>query len=174
MSRKNRKRRDAPARDSGRAPAGSGSNSISQATLIAGAALIAVAAILVFSPARHFQFIALDDPQYVSANSRVLEGLSVDGLKWAFTATSFYWHPLTWISHMLDVELFGPSPGAHHMMNVLLHASSSASLFLALAQMTRAIGASAAVALLFALHPLHVESVAWIAERKDALSTLFL
>jgi hypothetical protein len=132
-----------------------------------------VVTVAVFLPARGFHFIALDDPQYVSANPMVLNGLSSQGIRWAFTATSFYWHPLTWMSHMLDVELFGAAPGAHHMVNVVLHGASTAVLFLALARMTRATGASLVTSLLFALHPLHVESVAWVAERKDVLSTLF-
>ena len=93
-------------------------------------------------------------------------------MRWAFTTTrAGNWHPLTWISHMLDVQLFGPAPGGHHLVNVLLHASRRALLFALLRGLTGALWRSAVVAALFAVHPLHVESVAWVAERKDVLST---
>ena len=132
-------------------------------------ALVAV----VFAQVREFGFISLDDPQYVSANPVVREGLSFAGVKWASTSTSFYWHPLTWMSHMLDVSLFGMDAGAHHVMSAIIHAGSTALLFLSLRTMTGSSGRSAFVAALFAVHPLHVESVAWVAERKDVLSTFF-
>ena len=102
------------------------------------------------------------------------EGLSLHGLRWALTSTeASNWHPLTWASHMLDVELFGLDPGAHHLVNVALHLVNSCLLFELLRRMTGALGPSAAVALLFAVHPMHVESVAWVAERKDVLSAFF-
>jgi lipoprotein NlpI len=119
-------------------------------------------------------FINFDDDIYVSENPIVLRGLTLEGVKWAFTtfhATN--WHPLTWLSHMLDVELFGPSAGWHHGMNVLYHLLNTELLFLVLWRMTGGMWQSAFVAALFGVHPLHVESVAWIAERKDVLSTLF-
>jgi hypothetical protein len=136
-------------------------------------ALLAVVVLITYAPARNFGFILLDDPQYVSANARVLDGISIDGIRWAFATTDFYWHPLTWMSHMLDVSVFGRSPGAFHIVNVVLHTLSSVVLFVTLSRITKAAAASAAAALLFGLHPLHVESVAWIAERKDVLSTFF-
>jgi len=142
--------------------------------MLAIAALLAVIVGIVFLQLRNAQFISLDDPQYVSANPVVLRGLTLDGLKWAFGfGKAFYWHPLTWISHMTDVEMFGINAGAHHLMNVTLHAANAIVLFAALRALTKETVRSAFVAALFAVHPLHVESVAWIAERKDLLSTLF-
>ncbi|HPC48095.1 MAG TPA: hypothetical protein PLW83_08605, partial [Deltaproteobacteria bacterium] len=115
-----------------------------------------------------------DDPPYVTHNPHVLKGITAEGFRWAFTSVyGSNWHPLTWISHMLDVELFGMNAGMHHLTNTLLHALNSVLLFLVLEAATKARGKSALVALLFAVHPLHVESVAWVAERKDVLSTFF-
>ena len=138
------------------------------------AILLALGTLLVFWPARQFEFTNYDDGDYVYQNPTVLKGLTGEGVRWAFT-TGFAanWHPLTWLSHMLDCELWGVSPGAHHMTNVVLHAAATVALFFALLRMTRLAGRSAMVAALFALHPLHVESVAWVAERKDVLSGLF-
>jgi tetratricopeptide (TPR) repeat protein len=121
-----------------------------------------------------FEFINFDDPDYVTENNAVKNGLSLGGIFWAFT--HFYasnWHPLTWISHMLDCQLFGLQPGGPHIINMLLHAANAVLLFLLLQRLTGAQWRSAIVAALFALHPLHVESVAWISERKDVLSTFF-
>jgi len=119
-------------------------------------------------------FIKLDDPDYVTANAQVRKGLSAESMAWAFTSTdAANWHPLTWLSHMLDIQLFGMDAGRHHLTSLLLHALNAILLFLLLTRMTGALWRSALVAALFALHPLHVESVAWIAERKDVLSTLF-
>jgi tetratricopeptide (TPR) repeat protein len=117
-----------------------------------------------------------DDPGYVSGNAHVLRGLTWDGVGWAFTTHQMgNWHPLTWLSHMVDVQLFGPHPGAHHLVNVALHIANTLLLLAVLARATGEWWPSLLVAALFALHPLHVESVAWIAERKDVLSTcLFL
>jgi Flp pilus assembly protein TadD len=116
----------------------------------------------------------LDDELYVTANRQVQKGLTRESVAWAFTAThAANWHPLTWLSHMLDVELFGLRPGPHHLHSLLLHILNTLLLFLLLRRLTGALWRSALVAALFALHPLHVESVAWIAERKDVLSTLF-
>jgi tetratricopeptide (TPR) repeat protein len=119
-------------------------------------------------------FISYDDPIYVSENLVIQDGLTWKGFLRAFTTvTAANWHPLTWLSHMLDFQLFGMKPGLHHLVSVLLHVLNTAMLFLVLRQMTGALWRSAFVAALFALHPLHVESVAWIAERKDVLSTFF-
>ncbi len=128
----------------------------------------------VFMQTSHYQFLYFDDPLYVTDNPHVKEGLTIQNISWAFTtATASNWHPLTWLSHMIDVDLFGLKPGAHHLMNVLLHAINAVLLFLVLLRLTGAAGCSAFVAALFAVHPLHVESVAWVSERKDILSTLF-
>ena len=136
-------------------------------------ALIASVLALYAPTARH-EFVSLDDPAYIVDNPVVSRGLTVDGVRWAFTDTgSANWHPLTWLSHMLDVELFGMEPAGHHLHGALLHGLNAALLFLALGALTGSTWRSAAVALLFAVHPLRVESVAWAAERKDLLSGLF-
>ena len=120
-----------------------------------------------------FPFISLDDAGYVYANPRVAQGLVWSNVAWAFsTFEQANWHPLTWISHMADVSLFGLRPGPMHLVNAALHGANSALVFVALRRLTGAAGRSALVAALFALHPEHVESVAWIAERKDVLSVL--
>jgi len=135
---------------------------------------LAVATVAVYWPVGGYGFTNFDDPGYVSENPHVLAGLTWEGVRWAFTnAQEANWHPLTWLSHMLDCQLFGPSAGRHHLVNVGLHALSILLLFLVLARMTGRRWPSAMVAALFALHPLHVESVAWISERKDVLSALF-
>jgi protein O-mannosyl-transferase len=119
-------------------------------------------------------FVNFDDNRYVSENPHVLEGPTGESVAWAFTAVEqANWHPLTWLSHMLDVRLFGLDPGKHHLTSLLLHAANATLLFLLLVRMTGALWRPALIALLFAVHPLHVESVAWIAERKDVLSALF-
>jgi hypothetical protein len=120
------------------------------------------------------QFITLDDPTYIRENPMVNRGVTLDGLTWAFT--TFYaanWHPLTWIAHMIDSQLFGMNAGAHLLVNAVIHVANTLLLFWLLLGTTRARWPSALVAALFALHPLHVESVAWAAERKDTLSTFF-
>jgi tetratricopeptide (TPR) repeat protein len=120
------------------------------------------------------QFIILDDPDYVTKNPHVLSGLSWKNVIWAFTTGyAGNWHPLTWLSHQLDVQLYGLNPVGHHLTSLLLHVANSILLFLLLQRMTAAMWRSAFVAALFALHPLHAESVAWVAERKDVLSTFF-
>ena len=127
--------------------------------------------VALYWPVRQHGFTALDDQDYVSGNRQVQAGLTWEGVRWAFTTgAASNWHPLTWISHMLDVQLFGPEPGRQHLVNVLFHAFNAALLFALLQGMTGALWRSAVVAGLFAVHPLHVESVAWIAERKDVLS----
>ena len=128
----------------------------------------------VFWPVRVNEFINYDDQEYVTANVHVQHGLGWDGLAWAFrTGYAANWHPLTWLSHMVDVQLFGLSPAGHHLTNLLLHIANAILLFLFLRRITGALWRSTLVASLFALHPLHVESVAWVAERKDVLSTFF-
>src|SRR5262245_6208598 len=126
---------------------------------------------LAYLPSLGNGFLNYDDDSYVTANPVVRAGLGLDGVRWAFTTgTQANWHPLTWISHMLDVTLWGLNPGGHHATSLALHVAATLLLFAALARMTGALGRSAAVAALFAVHPLHVESVAWVAERKDVLS----
>jgi protein O-mannosyl-transferase len=122
-----------------------------------------------------FPFCAVDDHIYVTHNAPVLRGLSPGSLKWAFTTFhAANWHPVTWLSLMLDGQLCGLNPAGYHLANTALHALNAALLYLLLYTMTGALGRSAFAAAFFALHPMHVESVAWIAERKDVLSTLFL
>lgn len=128
----------------------------------------------VYFQARHFQFVDLDDPLYVTANANVQAGLSWANVAWAFTTGHApYWHPITWLSHMLDVELFGLDAGAHHLTNVLVHTANTLLLFGWLRRTTQAFWKSAFVAAMFAVHPLHVESVAWVTERKDVLAGCF-
>ena len=136
--------------------------------------LLAVATFAAFWQVTQCAFINFDDNDYVTQNSHVQDGLTMEGIGWAFTTGyAANWHPLTWISHMVDVELFGLQPGWHHLVNLLFHLAGTVLLFLVLHRMTKALWQSAFVAALFALHPLHVESVAWVAERKDVLSTFF-
>jgi tetratricopeptide (TPR) repeat protein len=138
------------------------------------AAALALSTTLLFARSAWQPFILFDDVHYLAENPMVLRGLSWSGVRWAFTTFYFgNWHPLTWLSYQLDVQLFGLDAGALHLESALLHGANAALLFLALDRMTGARGRSAAVALLFAVHPLRVESVAWAAERKDVLSTLF-
>src|SRR5438093_9026938 len=120
------------------------------------------------------RFITFDDPTYIEHNPMVNRGITLAGLAWAFT--TFYegnWHPLTWIAHMIDSQLFGMFAGGHLLVNALIHAANTLLVFWFLLRTTRARWSSALVAAFFALHPLHVESVAWAAERKDTLSTFF-
>jgi len=138
------------------------------------ALLLAFTTLVVFLPATRFAFLNYDDNDYVTENSFVKNGLTWTGIRWAFTAFhAGNWHPLTWLSHMTDCELFKLNAGAHHFDNVLFHAANAGLLFVLLRRLTEKIWPSALVAALFAWHPLHVESVAWIAERKDVLSTFF-
>jgi protein O-mannosyl-transferase len=131
-------------------------------------------AVAVYWPVTRSAFINFDDPDYVTQNTYVLSGLTWPGIAWAFQAGhSANWHPLTWLSHMLDVQLFGLQPGPHHLVNLLFHIANTLLLFLLFRRLTGATWRSAFVAALFAVHPLHVESVAWVAERKDVLSTFF-
>lgn len=139
---------------------------------IAAALLILIA--VVYAPVRDHPFLDWDDALYIFQNPWVTRGLTWGGLRWAFT-TGFanFWHPVTWLSHMAVVQAFGVEPGAAHLVNVGLHAANTVLVFGLLRGMTGATGRSAFVAAVFAAHPLHVESVAWLAERKDVISTLF-
>ncbi len=137
--------------------------------------LLAAIVFLAYLPTLQNGFTGYDDPDYVTSNSHVNTGLSAVNVLWAFTAEhAGNWHPLTWLSHMADCSLFGLAPEGHHLVSLLLHIANTLLLFLWLSAATGARGRSACVALLFGLHPVHVESVAWVAERKDVLSTLFL
>ena len=137
-------------------------------------ALLVLAVLVIYGQTLGFEFVDFDDGCYVTDNSRVQSGLSLNNVRWAFTTTAVAnWHPMTWISHMTDVTLFGLDAGLHHLTSVMLHAANSLALFLVLFRFTQDIRRSAFVAAVFALHPLHVESVAWISERKDVLSAFF-
>jgi Flp pilus assembly protein TadD len=136
--------------------------------------VLAAIVLIVFGQTLRHEFVNYDDSEYVTGNPKVVRGLSLDGIQWAFTHPhGGNWHPLTSISHMLDCQLYGLEPGGHHLTNVLLHLLAAVFLFLALRQLTGTLWSSAAVAAIFAIHPLRVESVAWIAERKDLLSGVF-
>jgi Flp pilus assembly protein TadD len=136
--------------------------------------ILVLTAVTVFWQVRNHEFINLDDSEYVTENRHVQNGLTLNSMIWAFTTTQVAnWHPLTWLSHMLDCQLYGLNPKGHHLTNVFLHLLNTLLLFFILQRMTGALWRSGFVAALFALHPLHVESVAWVAERKDVLSTLF-
>lgn len=140
------------------------------------ATCIVLAAVTLFAyrGVRNNDFVSLDDNDYVTQNHQVQHGVTLQSIEWAFTTFhASNWHPLTWISHMVDWSIYGNYPGGHHMTNAYLHAANSVLLFLLLLYMTGYAWRSAVVALLFALHPAHVESVAWIAERKDVLCSFF-
>ncbi|MGO9372074.1 MAG: tetratricopeptide repeat protein [Syntrophobacteraceae bacterium] len=135
---------------------------------------LTVAALIAFWQVNQCDFISYDDPTYVTENMHIGHGITMETIRWAFT--TYYasnWHPLTWMSHMLDVQLFGLNPRWHHLINLFFHITNTLLLFFIFHRMTKAPWKSAFVAALFALHPLHVESVAWVAERKDVLSTFF-
>lgn len=135
---------------------------------------LAAAILAVFAQVRHFDFVSIDDEVYVTQNIQVKNGISPEGVIWAFLTTFCeFWHPLTWLSLMLDSEIYGMRAGGYHLTNLLLHIFSTLLLFGLLCRMTAEVWKSAFVAGFFALHPLHVESVAWIAERKDVLSGFF-
>jgi hypothetical protein len=143
-------------------------------TILSICALLAAITWVVFAKTLGYPFVTYDDPQYVYENAKVAAGLSPGGIFWGFTHTvGGNWHPLTVISHMLDCQLFGLKPAGHHFINVFLHTTAVILLFVVLRAMTRTFWQSAFVAALFAIHPLHVESVAWISERKDVLSAVF-
>jgi tetratricopeptide (TPR) repeat protein len=143
------------------------------AVVIIGAILV-LATLAIYLPAVQMMFISFDDPDYVWRNPRVVGGLRWDSVWWSVSHSfASNWHPLTWVSHMLDFQLYGMNAGGHHATNVIFHTVNTLLLFVLLREMTGALWRSALVAALFALHPLHVESVAWVAERKDVLSAFF-
>jgi tetratricopeptide (TPR) repeat protein len=136
--------------------------------------MLALVTLVVYWPITHHGFTNFDDDGYITGNSHVKSGLTWSGMVWAFENTeTTNWHPLTWISHMVDCQLYGLNPGSHHLTNLLFHIANTLLLFLLLNELTGALWRSAFVAALFAWHPLHIESVAWAAERKDVLSAFF-
>jgi tetratricopeptide (TPR) repeat protein len=136
--------------------------------------LLAATTSIVYLPVYKYDFLNYDDNEYVTKNTHVTSGLTPENIFWAFSSVhSANWHPITWISHMVDCELFGLDAGRHHLTNLILHIVNTLLLFAVFTQMTKRLWSSAFVAAVFALHPLHTESVAWIAERKDVLCTLF-
>ena len=136
--------------------------------------LLAIATLGIYNPVTRHPFVNYDDDRYVTQNLHVRQGLTGETIFWAFTSTAeANWHPLTWISHALDVQLFHLNPAGHHYVNVLFHTANAILLFLLLWRATGSAGCSLMTAALFALHPLNVESVAWVAERKNVLSMLF-
>ena len=136
--------------------------------------LLAIAVLAAFWPVLDNDFVSYDDEKYVTRNRHVQMGLSLESVSWAWTTfAAANWHPLTWTSHMLDWQLYGDRPAGHHLSSLLWHLANTLLLFLVLRGLTGSIGRSAFVAALFGVHPLHVESVAWVAERKDVLSTWF-
>lgn len=162
------------------------SQPVDHRAFLVASAVIALLTLTIYSRVGNFEFNNFDDPDYVAQNETVQRGITLEGIRWAFTtnpasrlsATGTQdrmgnWHPLTWLSHMLDCQLFGATPGAHHWVSVVIHVCNSLLLLWVLYRYTNALARSAIVAALFAVHPLHVESVAWVAERKDVLSALF-
>ena len=135
---------------------------------------LAVITVIAFWKVHYSDFICGDDPLYVTENTHIMNGFTWEAVRWAFTNIyANFWHPLTMISHMLDVQLFGLNPHGHHLTSLLFHVASTLLLFFVFNRMTKAPWKSAFVAALFAVHPLNVESVAWVAERKNVLSTFF-
>jgi len=135
---------------------------------------LVIATSAVYWQVRNFEFIEYDDNDYITENSYVRSGLSLRGIKWAFTAAhSANWHPVTWLSHILDAEFYGLNAGGHHITSLFFHILNTLLLFQVLRQMTGALWQSGFAAAMFALHPLHAESVAWVSERKDVLSAFF-
>jgi tetratricopeptide (TPR) repeat protein len=168
-------RRQAKSRSSADSAGGPGVHSINRNkwTALLGV-LLAAATIALYSPVIGFPFLVIDDTDYVTSNLHVHGGLSWSTVKWAFTAfTAANWHPVTWLSHALDYQLFALNPAGHHFDSVLIHALNAVLLFLVLRWLTGRKGPSLLVAALFAWHPINVESVAWVAERKNVLSTFF-
>lgn len=151
------------------------SSSCETRALVVTSALVVAATLAVYIRSLGHEFSNIDDIEYILRNRRVLDGLTSDSVLWAFSAFhSANWHPLTWLSHMLDVQLYGTWAGRHHLTSILLHSANSVLLLVVLRLMTGSLWKSAFAAALFALHPQHVESVAWVAERKDVLSTFFM
>jgi hypothetical protein len=137
-------------------------------------ALLVLSTVIAYEQVRYNDFVSYDDGVYVKENPHVIGGITSESVRWAFTTShARNWHPVTWLSHMLDCEIYGLNPSGHHLTSLLIHIANTLLLFWVLEKMTGTIWRSAFVAAAFALHPLHVESVAWAAERKDVLSGLF-
>jgi len=177
-------RSSAPASPAGEMPGGADSRSpesecrpagLNDRWRVPGVCLFLAAIIwVVFGQTLGHEFVNYDDDLYVYENPVVQKGLTWEGFRWALTYGQIgHWHPLTWLSHMLDCQLYGLQAGGHHLTNILLHTATAILLFLVLRQMTGFLWRSAFVAAVFAIHPLRVESVAWVAERKDVLSAFF-
>ena len=142
--------------------------------LTGGALLLLLVVAMIYGQTWRFEFLSWDDPMYVTGNRNVFTGLTLENIQWAFQTRYFgLWNPLTWISLMADASLWGKNPGGYHITSLVLHAGAAIALFLFLASSTQDFWRSLAVALLFAAHPLQVESVAWVSERKDVLVALF-
>ncbi|HJO48203.1 MAG TPA: glycosyltransferase family 39 protein, partial [Candidatus Scalindua sp.] len=136
---------------------------------------LVVATLAVYWQVLDNDFVHYDDNDYITENLRVQKGVTFDNLTWAFASShATNWHPITWVSHMFDCQLYGLNPSGHHLTSLLFHVANTLLLLLIFVRMTGALWQSSFVAALFALHPLHVESVAWVAERKDVLSTFFM
>ncbi len=149
------------------------SAALRQKPVILGTLLVLVS-ITLYAPTAHHEFLMVDDSAYITENTHVTTGITVSNVVWAFTDFStFYWHPVTWISHMTDCQVFGLNAGPHHLVNAVLHAINVFLLFFLLQRATGAVWRSFFVAALFAIHPMNVETVAWVAERKSLLSALF-
>lgn len=135
---------------------------------------LVIATLSVYIQVMNHQFLSYDDCEYVTDNPHIASGITWQNIVWGFTSVyASNWHPITWLSHMVDVQLYGMNPIGHHLTNVAIHSLSTVALLLLLCRVTGALWQSLFVAALFALHPMHVESVAWVAERKDVLSTFF-
>jgi Flp pilus assembly protein TadD len=166
--------RDRRTRRAGRTAAAPAPSRVPSERVLLACLLLTAAPLVVYAQVWTHEFVGLDDLGYIVNNPDVTAGLTARGVVWAFTTgQEGNWHPLTWLSHMLDVQLHGVRPGPHHLTGLAFHVANTLLLFGVLKQMTGKLGRSAVVAGLFALHPLHVESVAWASERKDVLSTLF-
>lgn len=172
MGRKSRAKQERSTVEQGRAASATPSSWSRKEWLTIGTLIVLT--FLVFGQVAGHSFLNYDDGQVIYENDAVKSGLNATSIGWAFTSASIGWYPLTWISHELDVELWGLRPAGHLSMQMLLHATNAIVLFLALRRMTGAVIRSGFVAALFAVHPMHVESVAWASERKDTLSTLFV
>jgi len=139
--------------------------------------LLFIITIAVYAPVRHYDFINFDDGGYVTENKHVQQGFTIDSIKWAFTLIKHnekaYWHPVTWLSHMADCQFFGLNPGMHHLSSLFYHILNAILLFLVFSRMTGSLWKSAFIAALFTLHPIDLDSVAWISERKSLVSTSF-
>ena len=136
--------------------------------------IFAVIIFFTYSSVLNHEFINYDDPDYVTNNPMVQAGLTPESIVWAFTSLNFSnWHPVTWLSHMLDYQLYGNDPAGHHLTSLILHIANALLLFLVFFRMTGEAWKSGCVATLFAFHPLNVESVTWISERKNVLSLFF-